>query len=1584
MADAKDYLELWRERYSFPSYIGDNFRLSEDGTIVLDNEEEWSEAQKILLQSSAVGTSKNFYLDPKPLFNKLGEIYTNIINSSFTSARTDSIKMNRNNMDYTNGSGLLIDQTPVYPFFCFLYNTPENVSSKEVYNDWYNENVVIDIITAISDNNINTNNIPNIITIDSKLLEDKHFPSFTKVEAVTLGDYLHYYTDWYTNYKNTFCELFNTSSDTPEDFWNKHWYQIISIKSDTLEQEIFYLPNEKFVEQFRLFKKKMLNKVRGLQLLMPQYHRRVEVEDLDENFWVISVILDAVVNALWGPYGLIDVVRQLILKVTQIEDFLGLDKLTGIELLHSGSDDMYFDMYSRFTLSGLELKLKTQNGERIIKNIFKGQSDTSDRNSTTDAYDTREELFAGIQLNEITPTINDMKSTGLYDSDLISSSSKVPLDDNNQEVTKYLSLNTVIDAINNKIVSNNDAAKMTYTYSNSECKDFFAELDITPDGTLTPNDLKQLSLDVTGDFSNLTQTDLSRLSHYQNAKTWLENNFEKLLEKDLWKNIFTKLGIENKTDIEKLFITKKGLMTFSANKLDENGDNVLSNDEWLQYANDQLSEIETFINELLANQNSTKETITENGTSKDREIMPISKLLFGGETSSILNFIEIYKKLELYFYRDKNKNTTDESEKNGSEYDIEIFNMDLINNINRKYRKAERNGGTLTITIHASIKDAISTTTNIEEPTTTVININENKANSMINEINKLKDTFYSDDWKTIKIVRVNNDQSTTDYSLTGSLKDYIENCIKQWINYNDKTINLLKNNGYCLETINTKPYNAMGVSPLEDIYTYNAFTAQIIAQYLATKAAGNYEKSDYKEFINQIRGEENKNGENLAFYNYYFDTSEMDLKENENVNQGMSVYDCSKIITYLNSTNDAYYFYNMKLLRDSIKEGSKFPVGNKSLDVVDMFSKLLNTYKRGNKRLKETPTNSYTSEQIKGILFTRKFKGSGTITKLTDICVPNQLLIELINSISTPARIVKGYEITEKNKKEILGSIATHDYKLYGNILLFLYDEDYYHLQMTKDTGTGEWKKDEHGEPILDENNNKIYIPATYSGNDNDGLYVTAKDCFYSTEQPLIKYNLFFNIENNDSESNKDNTYALFIPRKDLINGEIIQLRLTEKNQDKKMLNFNNLDKDNGFNELIATGKSSLFLSLHNCFSSLPGQYNFRTTLFFDSTTPENVPKDGTLPFKNVNDWFCNGIECQYFRPNIVKENESTMLGSHQFFRTNLQIKASMISKKDPFNDNSFVFEEGPYDDPKTTEVYYTFSRRQAYCAAQRHNLLFYASPATVDGDMFIHSPLQLLQTPSTRSSETIQPTRWNPIPTKGAVDVMSDVGSTCTIADVKNMLYKNSLTSEKRPLIIDAIWGSRYVDNYVKNKKMQYIVIEREPGARHHTYGPNCIGFSQSNGYLHANNKTQITSLNEKPHWENGCKIDWYDKYGKKVDYANDKYLPPANAKYGVVDLTKFDGTIDNGREIQFANNYMIRFYSSNLSVAGPSPEGETPKELETRMKKEFSVSITGTDANNKDEITVPRRPIFRMAYFFGEDESGRSTIQTGSNNK
>lgn len=55
---------------------------------------------KDLLGATAKGTKENFYLDPIPRLNKLGYIYSNIMTDigEKISARTDSIKMNRNNM----------------------------------------------------------------------------------------------------------------------------------------------------------------------------------------------------------------------------------------------------------------------------------------------------------------------------------------------------------------------------------------------------------------------------------------------------------------------------------------------------------------------------------------------------------------------------------------------------------------------------------------------------------------------------------------------------------------------------------------------------------------------------------------------------------------------------------------------------------------------------------------------------------------------------------------------------------------------------------------------------------------------------------------------------------------------------------------------------------------------------------------------------------------------------------------------------------------------------------------------------------------------------------------------------------------------------------------------------------------------------------------------------------------------------------------------------------------------------------------------------------------------------------------------
>lgn len=1368
MADAKDYLELWRERYSFPNYISDNFRLSEDGTIVLDNEEEWSEAQKILLQSSAVGTSKNFYLDPKPLFNKLGEIYTNIINSSFTSARTDSIKMNRNNMDYTNGSGLLVDQTPVYPFFCFLYNTPEDVTSKEVYDDWYNENVVTDIITAISNNNIDNSIVPNKITIDSKLLEDKHFPSFTKVEAVTLENYLNYYKKWYnkSDYKEIFNNLFNTSSDNPETFWNKHWYEIKAIDSETLAQQTFYLPNEKFVEQFRLFKKKMLNKVRGLQLLMPQYHRRVEVEDLDENFWVISIILDAVVNALWGPYGLIDVVRQLIAKVTQIEDFLGLSNLTGIELLYNGKDELYFDMYSRFLLSGLELKLKTQSGERIIKNIFKGHTEYVNRNSTTDVYETRKELFEAIQFKEITPSESDYESTGLYDSDLICSDNMVDIAGG----SNYISLSTVIDAINNAIVADDGVSFGLVNYDISPAyKEFFGKLDITPDGTLSPTDYEMIATDnqsvSTG--ATLTPEQIKRFNKYTLAKEYLEELVNKTDKTSDEIELLNNLKIEKINDVGKYFTSKQILLDTSIDAIDLDGSGTINTEEYITYANGQINKIKNYLNDLI-------QTCNQQKTVDDLDANPLT-----------LTFPISLAQAE---YADGLRDSL-QTEQELAEY--------------LNYYYTNKKGAYIYIGVD--------------------INLNDNK----------------------IILKKVKNIGELTNY-------DY---------------------------KIPIHGFDKIEMLPSEDIYSYSLYSCIIIAKKILSSDPPNAiqewftsHKDLGDEFFNINTGGVSKN--------------EVDLFDAIEVAKGL-------LPEYYNAKT-------FKQVRNLISRIDKDDALDSNTACVSYLADLVNRAKN-NEALSTAVVNEYTKNKIKEYLFVKKYEGDPkTVKMVSEICCPNLYMLIEIAKMAQPIRDRKGYEIKASDKQDIINTITKTNYQLHDNILVFLYDEDYYKIQET-------------------------------------GLYVSVIDGFYTTNQPVIQYNL---------NKKQDTTHFLFVPRADLIGGEIIELRLTEKGVNKEILDLSKLTK-NGF-ETMRTTKSRLFLSLHNSFADIPAQYNHRTTLFFKDTVPEDIDKlghDGN-PFKNIDSWFCNGIECQYFKPTIKKVNEDTELSTQQTKLVDLKIKASMICKAENINDNSFIFEEGPTESKLNNETFYSFARKMAFGAAQRYNLVFYSSPATHDGDMFVHSPSQLLLSPSLRGDESIQPPYWmGDITYEGkmsAYDVMPTKGSTCKLADITNMLYKNSLIKENKPLVIDAIWGMRNVDNYVKPKKMKYIIIEREPGSRNNTYGPTSIDFSHSKGYLH--DGEGLLLLEKFNHYTDNLQVKWYDSSGTHINNSAG-YFPPAKAKYGVIDLTKISYT--NGTPaIEFAQTFMIRFYSSNSQSENPGTNYEY--------------------IYNK----IYRKPIFKMAYFLGED--------------
>lgn len=1515
MADAKDYLELWRERYSFPSYIGDNFRLSEDGTIVLDNEKEWSEAQKILLQSSAVGTSKNFYLDPKPLFNKLGEIYTNIINSSFKSARTDSIKMNRNNMDYTNGSGLLVDQTPVYPFFCFLYGMSEETSSKDVYNDWYNENVVIDIISAISENNnIDDSEIPNIINIDSKLLKSKTFPSFVKTQYQNLQTYLEYYTRWYSNadYPSKFSTLFNEDSEDVENFWKKHWYCIRTTNTETSQELEFYLPNEKFVEQFRLFKKKMLDKVRGLQLLMPQYRRRVEVEDLDENFWVISVILDAVVNALWGPYGLIDVVRQLILKVTQIEDFLGLSNLTGIELLYNGKDELYFDMYSRFLLSGLELKLKTQNGERIIKDIFKSHTEYVNRNSTTDGYDSREELFFGIQTNEIDSHKKGIETGTLYDSDIISSDGAVEV----ATGKKFISLSAIIDAINDEI-ENNKVGLGSYDYNiGAAHKKFFQKFDITPDGTLSPGDLKRIAKDNLNVYTGetLSAEEMNRFYKYASAKDYLLGLLEKkpTEESDEYKLLEDLHLIEEgniKTNAKDyinntLFKQKKVLLEMASINLDNNNDKEISSQEYLNYANNQINEIKNTLNSIIAAYH-----VCDNEESTDLNSL---SQLEGNTTATMGKFINLTQKdlndmpctlellqkhcnyLDNYFIADKKTYFNIEFLKNEEEF---IY-IPYKDNTYQFRGLLKINIGAITKEEENAIGRLSGVSSSLATPDSVYYRLSGNKNDHNILIQNWLNlQSHLETNYDSYKI----NEEFLNKQTPVPIWEDTGQN---QIVKLDSSTIYIGKaidhNSKVSIEAsyrIQISQYNEVAIFPSEDVYVYYLNAEKIIGT--------------------KILPESNELGTTSAIQQWFENyPTTANTFFNINLSDNVDIYDAIDIENNLTYINDAKYNKTMK----------------------DLITKLDNNEDSCVEALKNLLVSAYgykyeevTIETIKQFLFVKKSLGSDSVIISSDIITPTNELLIFIASLASPERMINGYEIDDKDKKYLLQSTKVMDYKLYGNILIFLYDEDYYKFS---------WHQDETDKKIQD----------------NDGLYVKVTDGFYTTKNPIIKYNNFYTHDTTKLTA-KDDTYALFIPRADLIGGEIIQLRLTEKGKSKKMLNLNSKTiSEHGFADFI-TSDSKLFLSLHNSFADNLTQYNHRTTLFFDDTTPENVlNKDGkSRPFTCVDDWFCNGIECQYFKPNTLKIDEKTVTGTRIYKHSNLKIKASMICKNEEFKDNSFIFEAGPTDNPSTNDIYYTFTRQMAYSAAQRNNLIFYSSPATIEDDMFIHSPTQLLLAPSLRKDDSIQPPYWegeidNSYEMRGAHSVMLSKNNICKIADIKNMIYRNSLVKEHTPPMIEAVWGMRNVDNYIKKKTLKYIIIEREPGSRNSTYGPNCIDLSCSDGYLH--DKDGMKSLrNQDLHSQEECRVKWYDKKGQFIDYK-DGYFPPGDAKYGVIDLT--------GLNLEETRNFIVRFYSSNLNHADSNS---------TRFE-EFTFQLK---ENGEYHL---RRPIFKMAYFLGIDSTGKST--------
>ena len=342
----RNYLESWRSRYSYPNYIGDNQFLTPDGKLVEDTQNGYSVAQKTLIEGSAIGTASNYYLDPHPLFNRLGEIYSNILGSqAYSGARTDSIKMNRLNMDYTNGRVLRDLEKPELECFKFL-SSDQSVSIYDARNGNALNNL-LNLVLAFKDRNPKSE----IIEIDVREITAKER---TRIK---------YYNDILV--QNTLSQFNNVLKEekldaNPSNSTNNNKYflkiKIVDSTDEASYERLYIIPSQNYYKVYTTYKNRRVAEHSGLQLLMPRYARRVEVEDLDENFWVIGQILDATVKALWGPYGLIDVVRQIIYEVNKDKRE---DNVNDIKLMHDGSEDLYFDMYSRFTLNDLQLKLVT-------------------------------------------------------------------------------------------------------------------------------------------------------------------------------------------------------------------------------------------------------------------------------------------------------------------------------------------------------------------------------------------------------------------------------------------------------------------------------------------------------------------------------------------------------------------------------------------------------------------------------------------------------------------------------------------------------------------------------------------------------------------------------------------------------------------------------------------------------------------------------------------------------------------------------------------------------------------------------------------------------------------------------------------------------------------------------------------------------------------------------------------------------------------------------------------------------------------------------------------------------------------------
>ena len=337
---------------------------------------------KDILGATAKGSEENFYLDPIPRLNKLGYIYSNIVSDigARISARTDSIKMNRDNMDYTNdreSEGKVYDLSIVSAYdlnndgvigiddanILLTYRAYKEIaissSIEEYFDKIFSKKIVSNEISSLPPELINYKPGYNTDYPDRIIANIEGESYFYSKQDNTDNYYLFIYQD--NDEHNTldyYKNLFSNKLTIIENYESGNAVGAASSILKLIKDEGNgnpYITVEQLADNFGFYK------------------TRVEIEDLDENFWVIGQVLDAVVNSIFGKDNIIDIILNLIDRLNDIDLQINIiNKMIGL------GDEMSIQLRGPSSVSSCDLfsfelinpRIITEYGYRDIDTPF--------------------------------------------------------------------------------------------------------------------------------------------------------------------------------------------------------------------------------------------------------------------------------------------------------------------------------------------------------------------------------------------------------------------------------------------------------------------------------------------------------------------------------------------------------------------------------------------------------------------------------------------------------------------------------------------------------------------------------------------------------------------------------------------------------------------------------------------------------------------------------------------------------------------------------------------------------------------------------------------------------------------------------------------------------------------------------------------------------------------------------------------------------------------------------------------------------------------------------------------------------------